>query len=69
MKKFKLYTLIALVFGMTACEDFLTEMPNTAIPEPEAMTNLDECNEVVLGIYSCFKNPALYSGMLTLQDI
>ncbi|MGL4292243.1 MAG: RagB/SusD family nutrient uptake outer membrane protein [Bacteroidales bacterium] len=69
MKKFKLYTLIALTFGMTACEDFLTEMPTTAIPESEAMTTLDECNEVVLGIYSCFKNPALYSGMLSLQDI
>lgn len=69
MNKFKLYALIALSCCMTACDDFLSEFPDTAIQEEKAMTTLDDCSEVVLGIYSCFKNPALYSGVLALQDI
>lgn len=69
MTKIKLYTLIAVSFLMSACNDFLTEYPDTAIPEEKAMTTLEDCSEVVLGIYSCFKNPQLYSGALALQDI
>ena len=34
------------------------------------MKTLDDCSEVVTGIYSAFKNGALYSGPLTiLPDI
>ncbi|MEG1586570.1 MAG: RagB/SusD family nutrient uptake outer membrane protein [Bacteroidales bacterium] len=54
---------------MSACSDFLKEFPDSAIPEGEAMLTLNDCSEVVLGIYSCFKNPTLYSGAMTLQDI
>lgn len=49
---------------LTACSDFLTEMPDTAVPEAEAMTDLSSAEEVCLGVYSTFKNPALYSGTM-----
>lgn len=48
----------------TACDDFLTELPETGIPEEEAMTTLEDAEQVCLGIYSTFKNPALYSGSM-----
>ena len=47
-----------------SCEDFLTELPATAVPEDEAMVTLSDAEQVVLGIYSTFKNPALYSGTM-----
>lgn len=47
---------------LASCNDFLTEMPNTAIPETEAMKTLKDAEEVCLGVYSTFKNPSLYSG-------
>lgn len=58
--------LLTLVLGMSlvSCEEFLTETPNTAVPENEAMTDLTSAEEVCLGVYSTFKNPALYSGTL-----
>ncbi|MEG0993668.1 MAG: RagB/SusD family nutrient uptake outer membrane protein [Bacteroidales bacterium] len=70
MNKFKLYTLIAATsVCLSSCDDFLTKYPDTAIPQEKAMTTLEDCNEVVLGIYSAFKNSSLYSGALALQDI
>lgn len=66
MNKIKLYSLIALAVVTTACSDFLTRYPDTAIPEQEAMQTLEDCDAVVLGIYSGFKNSTLYSGALTL---
>lgn len=54
----------------TSCDDFLTELPSTAIPEEEAMKSLQAAEEVVIGTYSCFKNPALYSGnMIQASEI
>ncbi len=50
--------------SLASCEDFLTETPNTAVPENEAMTDLTSAEEVCLGVYSTFKNPSLYSGTL-----
>lgn len=49
---------------LTSCNDFLTELPNTAIPEKDAMKTLKDAEEVCLGVYSSFKNPALYSGSM-----
>lgn len=66
MRKFKIVTLSLLSLIMISCQDFLTEYPDTAIPEEEAMQTLEDCSEVVLGIYSCFKNSGLYSGALTI---
>lgn len=57
----------AMLFGMTAlvsCDDFLTEIPETGILEEEAMTSLQDAEQVCLGIYSTFKNPNLYSGAM-----
>ncbi|MGL5318903.1 MAG: RagB/SusD family nutrient uptake outer membrane protein, partial [Bacteroidales bacterium] len=66
MNKIKLFSLIALTVITTACSDFLTRYPDTAIPEEEAMQTLKDCDDVVLGIYSGFKNGGLYSGALTI---
>lgn len=54
------------LFGsmLFSCEDFLTELPDTAVPEEEAMKTLSDAEQVVLGIYSTFKNPSLYSGAM-----
>lgn len=64
MKAFKIYLLGFLLLGLGACDDFLTEIPETAVPEEEAMTDLESAEQIVVGIYSCFKNSSLYSGAL-----
>ena len=64
MKAFKIYLLGFLLLGLGACDDFLTEIPETAVPEEEAMTDLESAEQIVVGIYSCFKNSSLYSGTL-----
>ena len=71
MKKIKIASLCFLfALGATSCSDFLDRYPDSAIPEKDAMKTLDDCSEVVTGIYSEFKNGALYSGPLTiLPDI
>ena len=50
--------------GLSSCSSFLTETPETAVPEAEAMTTLSQAEEVCLGVYSTFKNPSLYSGTM-----
>lgn len=63
MKKLPIY-LLSLLLAVTSCDDFLTEIPETGIIEDEAMTTLADAEQVCLGIYSTFKNPALYSGAM-----
>lgn len=59
-----------LALGNFSCSGFLDEYPDSSIPEKEAMKTLSDCDAVVTGIYSAFKNGALYSGSLTqLPDI
>lgn len=67
MKSFFYTILLLLVLScplLTSCQDFLTETPATAVPEDEAMETLTAAEEVCLGVYSSFKNPALYSGTM-----
>ena len=64
MRLYKTYILTFALLMFCSCEDFLTEVPETAVPESEAMTNLDSAEEVLVGIYSCLKNSSLYSGDL-----
>lgn len=66
MKKIYTFALGMLLLTTPGCEDFLERYPDTAVKEELAMTDLASANEVVIGIYSCFKNAALYSGYLTL---
>lgn len=61
---FKISFLLLLLTGVASCD--LDRYPNTGVPEKEAMTNPDEAQQVIFGIYSAFKNAALYSGSLTL---
>lgn len=64
MKMIPGYVFALLMLICCACEDFLTEIPETAVPEEEAMTDLTAAEEIVVGIYSCLKNSSLYSGAL-----
>ena len=65
MKKIKiLFLLISFLFATTSCEMDL--VPDSAVPEHEALRTLDDCDAWVVGIYSAFKNSALYSGYMTL---
>ena len=64
IRKIKLYiTLAAVALSATSCLD---KYPEDAIPEKDAMTTVEQANQVVIGIYAGFKSPALYSGYLTL---
>ena len=55
---------MSLMFVMTSCEMDLT--PDSAVPEHQALRTIDDCDAWVVGIYSAFKNSALYSGYMTL---
>lgn len=59
-----LLLMLPISLILTACQDFLEETPETAIPEADAMRDLSSAEEVCIGIYSSFKNPSLYSGTL-----
>lgn len=53
-------------FGALSFTSCLDVMPEDAIPEAKAITNLSEANQAVIGIYADFKSANLYSGLLTL---
>lgn len=66
MNKIKIFSL-ALLLGVTvACDDFLDQHPSDSLLAEQGMQTLNDCQEVSVGIYSAFKNSALYSGSLTL---
>lgn len=60
----KAYTLLLLAASAASCEGFLDKYPESSLPLQ--MTTVDETVQVDYGIYSCFKNPDLYSGTQTL---
>lgn len=66
MNKLKIYSWAVLLFTCFSCSDFLDKYPDSAIPQEEALTTLKDCDDYVVGIYSAFKNSALYSGYLTI---
>ena len=51
------------MFGITSCLD---KFPEDAVSIDNAITSVDEADQAVMGIYSAFLSPALYSGYLTL---
>lgn len=55
---------MSLVFATTSCNMDLT--PDSAVPEHQALRTMDDCDAWVVGVYSAFKNSALYSGYMTL---
>lgn len=64
MKKIKISILFALVmFSTTSCLD---KYPEYAVEQNKAITNINQADEAVIGIYSTFMSSALYSGYLTL---
>lgn len=44
----------------------MDKFPDDAVEQHKAITNIDQADEAVIGIYSTFMNSALYSGYLTL---
>lgn len=68
MKNVILYVIafLASTLLMSSCKGFLDKYPEASIPEDEAMTNIDEAQQVLFGIYSSFKNPSLYGGAMTI---
>lgn len=64
IRKIKILAVLAIAtISTTACLD---KYPDDAIPTQQAMNNIDQADQVVLGIYSKFKSGALYSGYLTV---
>lgn len=64
----KSYILLLLAFSAASCEGFLEKYPETGLPME--MTTVEQTVQIDYGIFSCFKNAALYSGNLTLgQDL
>lgn len=63
-----LAAVFASVMMFSSCEGFLDRMPEASIPEDEAMTNIEEAQQVLFGIYSSFKNPSLYGGTMTVAS-
>lgn len=66
MNKIKILSLALLLGATSACDDFLDQYPSDSLPADKGMLTLNDCQEVSVGIYSAFKNSALYSGALTL---
>ena len=64
MKKLKSSLLITLcVCALSSCLD---KYPQDEIPAGNAITTIEDANQAVVGIYSAWLSPALYSGYLTL---
>lgn len=64
MRQMKIYLLgITAALFSTSCLD---KEPTHAILADEAITNVEEANQAVLGIYADYKSQYLYSGNLTL---
>lgn len=64
IRKIKTYLIVAVVsLSATSCLD---KLPNNAVLEGEAITNVDQAGQAVNGIYAAFRSSNLYSGLLTL---
>lgn len=61
---FKIFTFLLLLTTFASCD--LDRYPDTGMPDDQAMTNPEEAQQIVFGVYSAFKNSALYSGSLAL---
>lgn len=67
MKKIYRYMAVLLLGACTvSCEGFLEKDPDGAIPKEDVLKTPDDVEPYIMGVYSAFKNSALYSGILTL---
>lgn len=63
LRNTKLYALVATLLLSTSCLD---KIPESAIPEEEAMHTYQEAEQFLTGIYAQMMGGALWSGYLTL---
>lgn len=63
MKKTIYMFMMLATFCLASCLD---KFPENAVAEDKAITNVDEADQAVIGIYSSFLSSSLYSGYLTL---
>lgn len=64
MMRIKIYMLLmSVLLCTTSCLD---KFPDNAVAQNKAITNVDEAEQAVTGIYSSLLSSALYSGYLTL---
>lgn len=66
MKKNINRIVLMIAASVTLFTGCLEKFPDNAVSGRKAITNVDEANQAVIGIYSAFKSSALYSGYLTL---
>lgn len=65
MKKIINYIILGVVLtGMTACNGFLDEFPDSGIAEEEAIRNMTDLEKTLIGVYSPLKG--MFSGGVVL---
>lgn len=64
----KILLILSSVFSMalSSCSGFLDKYPDNSIPADEAIQTPEDAQFYIMGLYSAFKNSALYSGSMTL---
>ena len=65
MKKVFQRYIIALSV-IISCQACLDKVPTDSIPMDEAITTAEDINQLMIGVYSSFKNPSLYTGALSV---
>lgn len=59
-----LIAAILLVAGTSSCLD---KLPESSIPEDEAMQTFDDAEQILTGIYEGLMSSSLFSGTLTVM--
>jgi starch-binding outer membrane protein, SusD/RagB family len=62
MMKRLIFPLLLLVFGVTACSDFLDEQPKDEIPSDGAITDLPSAQAFLAGAYAGLQEDSYYGG-------
>ena len=65
MKKVFQRYIIALSV-IISCQACLDKVPTDSIPMDEAITTAEDINQLMIGVYSSFKNSSLYTGALSV---
>lgn len=70
MKRHKLYTLLLaglVTLGSTSCSNFLEEEDKVEVEKKNYLTNADEAQNVLLGVYRTNVREAMYGRYLSIH--